>query len=340
VAPGATPASSHALTSSSTVRDLAVLAGVKLPVCIVPTNRDLGHSEYMSTLSALSNDIAAAVERAGRAVVAVHGRQHMPSSGVLWRPNVVVTAEHTLKRDEEITITLLDGRNVAATLAGRDSGTDLAVLKLEAGDTGVADLGDDANLKVGHMVVALGRSSERGVTASLGLVSGLSGAWRTWRSGHVDQLVRLDVAIYPGFSGGPLVDVEGRVLGINTSGLSRVMPVAIPVSTVNRVVKDLLERGHVARGYLGLGMHPVRLPDGRNGVITIDVQPDGPAGQAGVLIGDVLLTIDGKPVVDTDDVHVHLGPASVGKRLKAAIVRGGESTSVEIIVGERPKGER
>jgi S1-C subfamily serine protease len=136
------------------------------------------------------------------------------------------------------------------------------------------------------------------------------------------------------------VDIEGRVLGINTSGLSRVMPVAVPVSTVNRVVQDLLEKGHVARGYLGLGMHPVRLPDGRNGVIVIDVQPDGPAGQAGVLIGDVLLTLDGTPIADTDDVHAKLGPGSAGHRLKAAIIRGGESTTIEIAVGERPKGER
>jgi len=294
----------------------------------------------MSTLSALSNDLAAAVERAGRAVVAVHGRQHMPSSGVLWRPNVVVTAEHALKREEEITVTLADGRNVAASLAGQDSGTDLAVLKLDTADTVAAEFADGASLKPGHVVLALARSSERGVNASLGVISGISGAWRTWRSGHVDQLVRLDVALYPGFSGGPLVDIEGRVLGINTSGLSRVMPVAIPISTVNRVVQDLLEKGRVARGYLGLGMHPVRLPGGRSGVIVIDVQPDGPAGQAGVLIGDVLLKFNGSPVTDTDDVHAKLGPASVGQLLKASLVRGGEDKEIEITVGERPKGER
>jgi S1-C subfamily serine protease len=293
----------------------------------------------MSTLIALSNDIVAAVERGGSAVVAVHGRQHMPSSGVLWRSNVVVTAEHTLKREEEITVVLPDGRHLGASLAGKDAGTDLAVLKLEA-DAGPAEISDATNLKVGHVVVALGRSSERGVNASLGVVSGLSGPWRTWRSGHVDQLVRLDLALYPGFSGGPLVDVEGRVLGINTSGLSRVMPVTIPVSTVNRVVRDLLEKGRVARGYLGLGMHPVRLPDGRAGVIVIDVQADGPAGQAGLLIGDVLLQLNGAQVSDTDDVHAQLGPTSVGKRLKASIIRGGENREVEITVGERPKGER
>jgi S1-C subfamily serine protease len=189
------------------------------------------------------------------------------------------------------------------------------------------------------VVLALGRSGERGISASLGVISGLGGAWRTWRAGHVDQLVRLDVTLYPGFSGGPLVDGEGRIVGINTSGLSRVMAVAIPVATVNRTVKDLLEKGRIARGYLGLGMHPVRLPDGRTGVIVIHLQPDGPAGKAGVLVGDVLLQLNGAAVTDNDDVHAQLGPDSVGKRLQAAIVRGGADTKLEIAVGERTKGE-
>jgi serine protease DegQ len=318
---------------------LAVSPGGMPPIYPVPAECELGHAGDMSTLSALSNDLAAAAERAGKAVVAVHGRQHVPSSGVLWRPNVVVTADHSLKRDEEITVTLPDGRNVPAALAGRDSGTDLAVLRLDTGIGSAAELGDTACVRVGHVVLALGRSGERGLHASLGMVSGVSGAWRTWRSGHVDQLVRLDVTLYPGFSGGPLVDVEGHIIGINTSGLSRVMAVAIPVSTVNRVVQDLLEKGRVARGYLGLGMHPVRLPDGRQGVIVIDVPREGPAAQGGVLIGDVLVKLDGAAVADTDDVHAQLGPDSVGKRIKAAISRGGQDIDVQITVGERPKGE-
>jgi len=293
----------------------------------------------MSTLSALSNDLAAAAERAGRAVVAVHGRQHRPSSGVIWRPGVVVTAEHALKRDEEITVTLADGGTVSATLAGRDPGTDLAVLTLEGGASAAAELGDTKTLKVGHLVLALGRSGERGISASLGFVSGVSGAWRTWRSGHVDQLVRLDVSLYPGFSGGPLVDVEGRVIGINTSALSRVMAVAIPGATVNRVVKELLEKGRITRGYLGIGMHPVRLPDGRAGLIVISAPADGPAGRAGVMIGDVLLQLNGTAVSDHDDVHAQLGPDSVGKLIKASISRGGAGVEVGITIGERPRGE-
>jgi S1-C subfamily serine protease len=252
----------------------------------------------------------------------------------------VVTAEHTLKRDEEITVTLPDGRNVPAVLAGRDAGTDLTVLKVDAAGIEAAELGDTGSLKVGHLVLALGRASEKGVSASLGFVSGVGGPWKTWRCGQVDQLVRLDVAIYPGFSGGPLVDAEGRIVGINTSGLSRFMAVAIPVSTANRVVKDLLEKGRVARGYLGIGMHPVRLSQGASGLIVIHVQPDGPAARAGLLIGDVLLKLDGTPVGDTDDVHGHLGVDSVGKNLKATIVRGGADLEVSIQVGERPRGEQ
>jgi len=293
----------------------------------------------MSTLAALSDDLAGAVERAGRAVVAVHGRQHRPSSGVVWRPNVVVTAEHTLKRDEEITVTLPDGSSAPAVLAGRDVGTDLAVLKADTGKAAAAELGDTRNLQIGHVVLALGRSGERGVNASLGLISGLGGPWRTWRSGHVDQLVRLDVTLYPGFSGGPLVDAEARIVGINTSGLSRVMAVAIPVSTIERVAMDLLERGRVVRGYLGIGMHPVRLPDGRSGLIAIHVQPDSPAAQAGVLIGDVLIQVNGGGVSDHDDVHNHLGPGSIGQTLKVAVLRGGAAMEVEITVGERPRSE-
>jgi S1-C subfamily serine protease len=146
------------------------------PVYPVPKETELGHAVEMSTLSALSNDLAAAAERAGGAAVAVHGRQHVPSSGVLWRPNVVVTADHSLKRDEEITVTLPDGRNVPAALAGRDSGTDLAVLRLDTGIGSAAELGDTAGVRVGHVVLALGRSGERGLHASLGLVGGVRGS--------------------------------------------------------------------------------------------------------------------------------------------------------------------
>jgi S1-C subfamily serine protease len=161
--------------------------------------------------------------------------------------------------------------------------------------------------------------------------------------------MRLDLVLYPGFSGGPLVDTHGRVIGINTSGLSRSMAFAIPSSTVNRVAQELLTRGYIARGYLGLGLQPVRLPDalkaklnlsGGSGVIAFSVEPDGPAEKAGMLIGDVLVALAGAPVGDTNDLQAMLGPESVGKTLAASILRGGNLAELEITVGERPRRGR
>lgn len=303
-------------------------------------------SEMTSALL-VSNNLADAVELAGRAVVSVNARQRIPSSGVHWRTGVVVTADHTVKRDEEITVTLPDNRTVPATLVGRDSSTDLAVLKLQEVELPTAEIGDTELLKVGHMVLAVGRAGETGLSASLGVISSKGGAWRSWRGGQ-DQFMRLDLTLYPGFSGGPLVDVSGRVMGINTSG-PRHMVLAIPTSTVNRVVDGLLEKGRIARGYIGLGMQPVLLPDTLKrklnllepgGVIVVNIEPNGPADNAGVFIGDVLLLLDGTPVRDTGDVQKMLGPESVGKTVSVQVIRGGALAEVSLVVGERPwKGE-
>jgi S1-C subfamily serine protease len=279
-------------------------------------------------------------------VVAVNARQGLPASGIHWHQGIVVTADHAIKRDEEITVTLPDGRTVASTLVGRDSSTDLAVLKLQGVELPVAEVGDTSLLKVGHLVLAIGRSNERGLSASLGIISALSGAWRTWYGGQIDQLVRPDLTLYPGYSGGPLVNVQGQVVGINTSGPRR-MVLTIPTATVNRVIDQLLETGHVARGYLGLGMQPVRLPktfidtlkSNNSGLIVVTVEPEGPAEQAGVLIGDVLVALDGMPVSDTGDVQVVLTPDRIGKPVSAQVIRGGVLTELAIMVGERLSGE-
>ena len=306
-------------------------------------------SEKGSTLVALSNEMAGAVEHAGGAVVAVNARHRIASSGVYWRQGVVVTADHSVRREEEITVTLPDGHTVPATLAGRDSGTDLAVLELQGGELAPAEIGDASLLKAGHMVLALGRSAEGVLSASLGVISAISSARRPWRGSQTDPLVRLDLVLYPGFSGGPLVDAQGRVTGINTSGLSRSMAFTIPASTVHRVADELLTKGYIARGYLGLGMQPVRLPDAlqaklklaaNSGVIVFSVEPDGPAERAGMLIGDVLVALGGTAVRDTNDLQAMLGAESVGKTLGASIIRGGNLAELPITVGERPRRGR
>ena len=304
-------------------------------------------SEGAGALLALSNDLAGAVEYAGRSVVAVYARPRTPSSGVHWRPGVIVTADHTVKRDEEISVSLPGGRMLPAVLAGRDASTDLAVLRLQGGES-PAEIGDAASLRVGHVVLAVARPSERGVSASWGVISALGGPWRTWHGGQIDQFIRPDVSLYPGFSGGPLVDAHGRVMGINTAG-PRNMVLTIPPSTVNRVVEQLLERGRIARGYLGLGMQPVRLPESirqtlslprTGGVIVVAVESNSPAERAGLLIGDVLVALDGVPVSDTADVQALLGPERVGTAVGASIIRAGLLAERVITIGERPRRER
>ena len=196
------------------------------------------------------------------------------------------------------------------------------------------------------MVLAIGRPGEHGLAASWGAISALGGAWRTWGGGSVDQLIRPDVTLYPGFSGGPLVDARGQVVGINTSGLSRSLTLALPTSTVRRVHDALLNTGHIARGYLGIAMQPVQLPPSlreplglpkETGLIVVHVEPGGPAEAAGAYVGDILVAIEGSPIADTDDVQRHLDPETIGKAVAVQVVRGGALTTLSVTVGSRPQ---
>jgi S1-C subfamily serine protease len=299
----------------------------------------------MQTLLSLSNDLAAAVERAARAVVTVHARPRLPSTGVLWRPGIVVTAEHTVRVDEEIRVTWSDGRAAPATLVGRDPGTDLAVLRIGESDPTTAEIGDSAELKVGHLVLAVGY----GPRASWGVVSAVGGAWRTGRGGEVDRLLRVDLVLYPGFSGGPLVDASGKVAGLVTSGLSRQLELAVPTATVTRVVDELLATGRVSRGYLGVGLQPVALPEalGRlapgadaRGLIVVGVVADGPAAHAGLMLGDVLVALEGTPLHDLGDVQAAIAGRRAGTAVTVSLFRAGTPLDVAVTLAERPSRRR
>jgi S1-C subfamily serine protease len=299
------------------------------------------------TLAGLSNDLADAVARVSRSVVAIHGRRRIPSSGVVWTPGVVVTANHTVTRDEDISLTLPDGGTGAASLAGRDPTTDIAVLRTDS-KLPAAERSAEASLQVGRLVLAVGRPGP-GVTASLGIVSALGGEWRTWQGGRIDRFVRLDLSVYDGFSGGPLVEAGGRVLGINTSGLTRALALALPLTTVDRVVGELVKKGHVTRGYMGLAVQPVRLPEpmrqelglaGTIGLVIINLEAGGPADRAGLLLGDIITGLEGNEVGDPSDILTFLGPERVGKEANVRIVRAGQTRSVAITVGERPRKGR
>jgi S1-C subfamily serine protease len=305
----------------------------------MPATRESG-----AELTALSNNLADAVDRAGRAVVAIHARSRIPASGIVWRKGVIVAADHTIRRDEDIVVTLSDGSRSSAALAGRDPTTDLAVLKLDGSTSAApAKIDDAATLKAGHLVLALGRPGAD-LTASLGLVSLASGEWRSWRGGKIDQYILLDVAIHDGFSGGPLIDVSGNVVGVNTSGLARGRAMAVPVRTANRVVDQLLAKGRIARGYLGLAMQPVRLPadlastlavPDAQALIIVSVEPGGPGADAGLLLGDVLVAANGQSVRDARDLLASLGPESIGNTLRVRVIRGGVPRDLEIKVRER-----
>jgi S1-C subfamily serine protease len=301
-------------------------------------------SEPKNMLNALSHDLAHVVEQVSPSVVAVNARRHLSSSGVYWRDGIIVTAAHTIRRTDEISVILANSQSVVATLAGVDPTTDLAVLKIDNPELSPPLFGDASQLKVGHVVLAVGRGAQKGLNATLGIVGVLSGSWRTWRGGLIDQFIGLDLVLHPGAAGGSLTDSHGRVLGINTLGLSRSMALTIPVSTVNRVVTHLLEKGHKGLGYLGLGMRPIPLPENLkstlnlsadSGLIVVTVEPDGPGSKAGVLFGDVIVALEGTAVSNIRDLQAFLEPESVGKTIPVSIIRGGKPIEINVTIGER-----
>ncbi|MBE9014043.1 trypsin-like peptidase domain-containing protein [Pseudanabaenaceae cyanobacterium LEGE 13415] len=306
-----------------------------------------------STLSALafSNQLSDAVEKASRSIVAVNARRRRTSSGIHWRKNLIITADHTIQQDEEINVILPDGRSTSASIAGRDSTMDLAVLRLETDDLPTAEIADSTQAKVGQIVLAVSRSAEGSTSASMGIVSSISEGWQYSHHRHgkrsrsaIAQLIQPALMMYPGFSGGALINPEGQVLGINTAG-ARHLPLTIPAAMVDRVLDQLLQTGRIARGYLGLGMQAIRLPEALyrslnlsspGGVIVVSVEPGAPADQAGVLLGDILVALNDSSIEDVTDVHALLSSEQVGQPLSAKIVRGGVLTEKTIIVGERP----
>ena len=281
-------------------------------------------------LSRLSDDLADTTDRAGPSVVRVEGRRRLPASGIVWSPDgVIVTADHAVERDDNINVGPPDGRSVAATLVGRDPTTDVAVLRTDGDGLIPARRNTDSGaLRVGHLVLALGRPG-RSVLATLGIVSALGDAWRTATGGSIDRYLQTDVVMYPGFSGGPLVNAAGEVVGLNTSALRRGIAITVPVATLDSVVETLLAHGRIPRGYLGVGTQPVRLPAG------LAKEPDSPADQGGLLLGDVVVSIQGRPIGHADVLFAELGGDSVGQPAQLRIVRGGQLEDRTVVIGER-----
>lgn len=293
-------------------------------------------------LAAFSDHAARLVERAAAGIVAVHGGGRRSTSGIHWRPGIIVTAEEVLERDEGIKVTLAGGRMVKAALVGRDPTTDVAVLRFQPDGLAAAQTADAASLRAGHVVLAIGNHQGAPV-ASLGIVAVAGGAWHSQRGGAIDSLLRLDMTLSPAAEGGALVGTQGRVVGMAVLGPRRRV-LAIPTSTIDRVVDQLLAKGHVYRGYLGAGLQPVRLarsagdmpPSGSaHGVLVVSLDPEGPAARAGLMVGDIVTAWNAQPVDRVREIMRFLGPDSVGRTVDLGLLRGGAATAIKVVVGER-----
>jgi S1-C subfamily serine protease len=295
---------------------------------------------------AISDALAEATQKAGAQVVAVHTEARGSSSGVVWRPGVIVTAEHALRRDEEIQVTLADGKVASAKLIGRDPSTDVAVLACEEARS-AASLGNSDSLKAGNIALVVGRTRASGPVAALAFVSLVAKERRMWGGSSISPYVRLDVALQRTGVGGAVVDAGGRVVGLATPKFSPGGALALPVGIVNRVADALLDKGRISRGYLGVGLQPIRLPENlrqvlnrkeKTATIILEVQPEGPAHKAGVVIGDILIALNGAAVQRLEDVQAHLNGEEIGKTVKAEFLRGGERRETGIVIAERPNG--
>jgi S1-C subfamily serine protease len=295
----------------------------------------------------LSNALAQITERAARSAVAVHTEARGSSSGIVWRPGVIVTAEHALRRDEEIQVTLPDGRIVPAVLGGRDSRTDLAVLKCAEAGAALPEFGDVALLKPGSITLVVGRTRASGPVAALAIVSLVAPERRTWTGAALAPYIRLDVGLQPTAVGGLVIDAHGKASGVATTKFARFGAIAIPAHTVSAVVDTLLEKGRIPRGYLGVGLQSLRLPETlrqslqrneKTAAIVLDVEPNGPAHQAGIVIGDILVSFGGRQVAQLEDIQSQLHGEMIGKRVSVELIRGGALQEVSILIGERLHG--
>lgn len=295
-----------------------------------------------------SNALADATARAAASTVAVHTEARGSSSGVIWRQELIVTAEHALRRDEEIRVTLPDGRAVAATLVGRDPSTDLAVLKCAEATTAVAQIAALESVRAGNLILVVGRTRASGPVAAMGVVSLRAEERRVWTGAALKPYLRLDVGLEPTAAGAAVVDAESRLIGLATPRFGRFGAVAVPAPLVDRVMGTLLQKGRIPQGYLGVGLQPVRLPDAlreslqrseKTAAIVLEVEPGGPAHKAGIVIGDILVSLGSQVISHVEEVREHLHGDAIGKPLSLKIVRGGAVRDVTITVGERGRGE-
>jgi len=292
-------------------------------------------------LTELSNDIATIVESSAPSVLQVIGH-HRPISGLAYSNDVVLTLMSGLGREEGLQVRRADGNAFSAELIGWDPATSLAVLRVPG--LGATPISPAASaVKVGHIGIAIGRSWSNVVSASAGIIAVIGGPLATGPRRAIDQVFRITAPIHDGFAGGAHVDASGGLIGITTARSIRGFGVVIPASIAWKAAAHVVQHGRTKRGYLGIAGQSVRLPEQQRGgtgreraVVTLAVTPGGPAANAGVMIGDLLLTLDGEPIESPEQLMDLLMTIGTGRSTRLQLLRGGTLTELSVNVSERP----
>jgi len=292
----------------------------------------------MATLKDLSNDIAALVEKASKSVVRVDARRGRAGTGIVWDTGLVLTANHVVEQEDDIQV-VADDKSAKATLVGRDPATDLALLKVEGLSAPAMPRGKVDELRPGQIVLAIGRPGS--LKATFGTISAVSSSWRGWRGSEIEHLIQTNAPLYPGFSGGPLVDVDGRAIGMNSWVFGRGDGRAIAMDVAERVIASLKADGRIRRPYLGIGTQEVALPEPvkakakqDSGLLIVAVEPQSPADKAGLMQGDTLVALNGTTTSSLEDLYTGLRKAKVGATQTVRVVRAGELKELQVTVGE------
>ncbi len=294
--------------------------------------------------NAISDAFTQAIHQGSLFTVLVNARRRFPASGIAFQPDLIVTANHVVEKEEDVTVVLPDNRTITARLAGRDPGRDLALLRLAQASASPAQVASSP-AQVGQPVFALARPGSNGIEASFGIISAISeGPAHTHRGGVLEKYLRAETNPYPGFSGGPLIDLEGRLLGLNTSGFSMGALITIPADVLWKAAQYLAEHGSVSQGYLGIRSQPVSLSEVNqaalnrkqdSGLLLVGIEHDSPASAAGLMVGDILVGIAGQPLTSHEMLQSRLNSEMVGKTISLEILRGGQRIEATVTVGER-----
>lgn len=287
----------------------------------------------MTVLSQISDAMQELVENTAPRVVALNPNRRNAASGILWRAGLIVTADEALDDDDGIEVVMPDGGAVTGTLAGRDPSTDIALVRADVRLETADAFKPAAAVKAGHLAVSVGRAGN-GTIAASGIVKECGGSWRSWAGGLIDRRILLDLALDRRSHGGAIVDATGNLIGL-AAFAPRHRALVIPAETLGRIAERLAASGSIGRGYLGVGLHPLR-GEGASGAIVVRLDENGPAKRAGILVGDVLTAWNGEPIRGVRDVFRRLGPDTVGSKITFEVTRADRQTKVEVAIGERP----